>query len=57
VKSVDHSVREPLERHVTAIRFATRVAGQETLDEVAEVSELPSGARAYIEFVEEQLGV
>jgi adenylosuccinate synthase len=30
---------------------------EETLDEVAEVSELPSGARAYIEFVEEQLGV
>lgn len=112
MKSVDHSVREPLERHVTAIqvRYAGRRTGppvpgvspetggllsqfslraakesslvcpfvpiaptrvsttcepvykalpgwEETLDEVAEVSELPSGARAYIEFVEEQLGV
>jgi adenylosuccinate synthase len=29
----------------------------ETLDEIAEVSELPDAAARYIEFVEEQLGV
>ena len=37
--------------------YETLSGWEETLDEVAEVSELPNAAARYIEFVEEQLGV